>query len=122
MSSSTHRLKHIGIASLSIVLALIFLAAGGTKLTSPDTHADAFARWGYPMWFLYVIGMVEVAGALLILVPAARFYGAVVLGMTMLGAAYTHLRADELQAVPIPLVLMALAGVVAWGSRSPKAG
>ena len=122
MSSSTHRWKQIGIASLSILLALIFLAAGGTKLTSPDTHADAFARWGYPMWFLYVTGMVEVAGALLILVPAARFYGAVVLGCTMLGAAYTHLRADELQAVPIPLVLMALAGVVAWACWPPKTG
>lgn len=120
MSSSTHRWKHIGIASLSILLALTFLAAGGTKLTSPDSHADAFARWGYPVWFLYVTGMAEVTGALLILVPAARVYGALVLGITMLGAAYTHLRADELQAVPIPLVLMALAGVVAWGCWPPK--
>jgi len=113
----TIKWKKLGVASVSFLLALIFFSAGGSKLASPDAHMEAFLRWGYPGWFLYVTGLVEVAGAVLLLIPTVRFYGAALLACTMLGATFTHLRAGEMAAVPVPLVLLAFAGLIAWVNR-----
>ena len=94
--------------------------AGGAKLLNPDAHAGSFANWGYPQWFLYVTGIIEVGGAIGLLIPAARFYATVVLSATMVGAAITHLRAGEMGAVPVPLVILALLMVFAWTLRTSK--
>ncbi|MDA2909830.1 DoxX family protein [Nitrospiraceae bacterium AH_259_D15_M11_P09] len=113
----TIKWKKLGVASVSFLFALIFFYAGGSKLASLDAPMEAFLRWGYPVWFLYVTGLVEVAGAVLLLIPAVRFYGAVLLACTMLGATFTHLRAGEMVAVPVPLVLLTFAGLIAWVNR-----
>ncbi len=113
----TIKWKKLGVASVSFLLALFFFYAGGSKLASPDTLIEAFVRWGYPAWFLYVTGLVEVAGAVLLLVPTVRFYGAALLACTMLGATFTHLRAGEMAAAPVPLVLLTFAGLIAWVNR-----
>lgn len=113
----TIKWKKLGVASVSFLLALFFFYAGGSKLASPDAHIEAFVRWGYPVWFLYMTGLVEVAGAVLLLAPTVRFYGAALLACTMLGATVTHLRAGEMAAVPVPLVLLTFVGLIAWVSR-----
>ncbi|MFQ5932882.1 MAG: DoxX family protein [Nitrospiraceae bacterium] len=113
----TIKWRTVGLTSVSILLALIFLAAGGSKLASPEAHLRTFVRWGYPGWFLYLAGLVEVAGAVLLLIPAVRFYGAVLLACTMLGATFTHLRAGEMAAVAVPLVLLAFAGLIVLVDR-----
>ncbi len=113
----TIKWKKLGVASVSFLLALFFFYAGGSKLASPDAHIEAFVRWGYPVWFLYMTGLVEVAGAVLLLAPTVRFYGAALLACTMIGATVTHLRAGEMAAVPVPLVLLTFVGLIAWVSR-----
>ena len=113
----TIKWKKLGVASVSFLLALFFFYAGGSKLASPDAHIEAFVRWGYPVWFLYMTGLVEVAGAVLLLAPTVRFYGAALLACTMIGATFTHLRAGEMAAVPVPLVLLTFVGLIAWVSR-----
>ena len=102
---------------LWVILAIFFLIAGGPKLLNPDAHAENFLNWGYPLWFLYVTGIIEVGGAIGLLIPTARFYSTLVLGATMIGAALTHLKAGEMGAVPVPLVLLALLMVLAWSMR-----
>ena len=54
-------------------------------------HFKDFQEWGYPIWFVFVVGAIEVAGAGLLLIPALRFYGALLLAADMLGATVTHL-------------------------------
>ena len=44
------------------ILALVFLASGGAKLAGLDFEIQAFTRWGYPIWFMYLTGVAEVAG------------------------------------------------------------
>ena len=106
--------------SLWVVLAIFFLMAGGAKLLNPDAHAEDFANWGYPLWFLYVTGIIEVGGAIGLLIPATRRPATLVLSATMVGAAITHLRAGEMGAVPVPLVLFAFLIVLGWTLRSSK--
>lgn len=47
---------------LSGLVNLAFLMAGGTKLAGVEMHTENFARWGYPNWFKYVTGSVELMG------------------------------------------------------------
>ena len=112
--------QNIGIVILSGLVSLMFLAAGGSKLLNPKTHIESFARWGYPDGFLYVTGLVEVLGAILVLIPAFRYYGALLLTCTMLAAFFTHMQAGEIGALPVPLVIGAFTGLLAWVSRLSK--
>ena len=52
-------------------------------------------EWGYPGWFTYVIGVLEVCGAVGILFPRVAHYAASGLGVIMCGALYTVLANDH---------------------------
>ncbi len=81
---------------------------------------EHFRQWGYPLWFLYFIGLVEVVGGFCLFIPKAQYYGIVVLSVTMVGAAVTHLRAHEMSAFPVPLILLVLLAMLAWTMRHPS--
>ena len=109
--------KTIQIA-LWIVLGGMFIIAGGAKLMGEHSQVEHFEQWGYPLWFLYVIGFIEVGGGICLFMPKTQFYGIIVLSVTMVGAAFTHLRAHEMSAFPVPVVLLAL--LVALALTMPK--
>jgi uncharacterized membrane protein YphA (DoxX/SURF4 family) len=57
---------------ISVLLALAFLAAAFAKLTGNEMMVGNFARYGYPLWFMYFVGVAELAGAIgLLLKPTA---------------------------------------------------
>ncbi|GJL64800.1 MAG: hypothetical protein NPIRA04_34540 [Nitrospirales bacterium] len=113
-------MKQLIQTSLWILLGLIFLFAGGSKLWDPVTHAEEFAHWGYPLWFVYVTGIIEVLGGVGLLIPKGRLFGVLLLSVTMVGATVTHLRAGEMSAFPIPLVLLLALLTLAWTMRHSK--
>jgi uncharacterized membrane protein YphA (DoxX/SURF4 family) len=101
------------------LLGLFFIMAGGKKLLGQEAQIDSFFRWGYPLWFLYLIGAIELVGGICLLIPQVRFFAVLVLSATMVGAFMTHLRAGEMAAVPVPLVLLVLLLILAWTMRRP---
>lgn len=119
LTQSAARWKTAGIWALTAILAAFFLIAGGLKLRGAPSQVDNFAHWGYAAWFLYVVGAVEAAGAMGLLVPRLAGFAAVLLGGTMLGAALTHLVHHEMKAVPIPLAILGLLVVVGYARRGP---
>ena len=67
---------------------------GYRKLFASDNFGAAFwarwfSQWGYPHWFLVVVGVLELGGGLLLLFPRIAPYAAMVLGVVMLGATVT---------------------------------
>lgn len=104
----------------SAVLGIAFVFAGGALLSGSPSFQESFERWGYPLWFMYVTGALEVGGAVLVLLSPTRLYGALLLGGVMLGAIATHLRAGEIGSLPAPLALLALAAWVAWRSTPAR--
>jgi uncharacterized membrane protein YphA (DoxX/SURF4 family) len=80
---------------LSILLALIFLASGLAKLASLEFELVAFERWGYPIWFMYSIGAVEVLGGLGLLIQRLSAAAAAALALMMIGAIATHVIHSE---------------------------
>lgn len=119
MIRSAFNWKRVGIWALAAILAAIFLVAGGGKLVGAPKQVDSFAHWGYASWFLYVIGAVEAVGAIGLLVPRVAVFSVLLLGVTMLGAALTHLVHHEMMAVPVPLAVLSLLAVVGYARRGP---
>ncbi len=109
--------KTVGLWILTVLLAVAFLGAGGSKLAGRPPMPENFTRWGFPLWFMYLTGVIEVAAALLLLVPrTATLGGALVVG-TMVGAALTHLKEGEGPQAVAPLILLVLGAVVALARR-----
>jgi uncharacterized membrane protein YphA (DoxX/SURF4 family) len=109
--------KQIGAWVLSALLALMFLFAGGFKLSGAQVAVDNFSKWGYPDWFRVVTGIIEVTAGVLVLVPRRSFLGALLILPTMVGAVLTHLTHAEARNAPLPAILFISAAVLAYLRR-----
>ena len=103
-----------------IALATMFLFAGGSKLLGAPAMVDLFAAIGWGQWFRYVTGAIEVTAAVALLIPSAAVFGATLLIPTMSGAAAANLFLGQSPAVPLVLLLVAVA--VAWSRRNQLQG
>lgn len=107
--------KTIAVTVLSVLLGVGFIFVfGGSKLMPDAGTIENFASWGYPAWFVYVTGAVEVLGGILLLMPKTRFYGAALLVATMVGAVFTHIGAGQFDILPFPGTLLVLSAIVAF--------
>ena len=106
------------------LLALLFAGAGLTKVITPmgDLAQSLPYTAELPEWLVRFIGISEVAGALGLILPAlARMLpgltplAALGLCTVMVLATFFHLIRAEFSAMPITLVLGAVAAFVAWG-------
>jgi len=103
---------------LVVLLALAYLASAAGKLTGAAT--DMFAHWGYPAWFATVIGILELTGAIGLLIPRTTRYAVLGLTLLMLGASYTHVSNHEGLQVLRPIIFIALLWTVWWLRRTPN--
>jgi uncharacterized membrane protein YphA (DoxX/SURF4 family) len=100
------------------LLALVFLNASVAKLLGQPEMIELFSMIGVGQWFRYVTGLLELTGAVLILVPKTTRAGAALLATVMLGAVAAHVVVLHV-AVTTPGVLFLLSAFVVWGRRSP---
>jgi putative oxidoreductase len=112
---------NIALWTLQVFVALVFVAAGSGKLLGSADMVALFGAVGIGQWFRYVTGLLEVLGALLLIVPGKTPFGAVLLACVMAGAVVAHL--TVLHTAPTgPLVLFALTALIAWGRRAQLTG
>lgn len=109
--------KAITISSrvLVVLLALGFALAAVGKLTGAQT--EMFQGWGYAPWFATLIGVLELAGAIGLLIPRLTRLAIYGLMGVMLGACYTHVANAETAQLVRPLLFMVLLGAVYWLRR-----
>jgi putative oxidoreductase len=99
-----------------VALAVMFLMAGGSKLAGVPAMVSMFDALGLGQWFRYVTGAIEATSGILLLVPSAAVFGALLLIPTMLGAIVTNVFVIHASPV-IPLLLLLGAAAVAWARR-----
>jgi uncharacterized membrane protein YphA (DoxX/SURF4 family) len=99
---------------LACLLALVFLLSGAAKLAGLEFEIRAFERWGYPLWFMYLSGVVEIAGAVGLLIPRLSALTAACLALFMSGAVGTHLIHSEWLMSYIAGSIMLAAALGAW--------
>ena len=115
-SGSTGTFMNVGLWILQIGAAAMFLMVGFLKLSGNAQLVGLFEAIGVGQWFRYLTGTLEVAGALLLLIPRLSGLGALMLFGVMVGAVVTHVfivGGNPLQAI----ILLIVTGVVAWGRR-----
>src|SRR5262249_33338136 len=95
------------------VLAAAFLFAGGTKLLGNPIATGNFELWGFPVWFCYVIGAVEVLGAIGLWTRFSRAACAL-LGAVMIGAVITLVVHNDAPKAVAPIIVFALLGALFW--------
>ena len=113
---SVARLKTIGLWALKLVLAALFMFAGGAKLAGLPAMVEVFERVGFGQWFRYLTGLLELSGAALLLWPATTALGALLLAIVSVGALLAQLlvlHEDVIHAIVIAIVLAA----IAWAHR-----
>jgi uncharacterized membrane protein YphA (DoxX/SURF4 family) len=110
------------------LLAAVFLAAGLTKLTQPKEKLATMMTWtkDHSAGRVKTLGALEVVAAIGLILPAALDVvpvlvplAALGLVVVMIGAAFTHARRNEYQAIGANVVLLVLAAVVVWGRFGP---
>ena len=100
-----------------ILLALAFVSAGCMKLAGVPQFVALFDQIGVGQWFRLLTGTLEVAGGVMVLIPRAAAWGALLLVCVMVGALFTHLMV--IGGNPLPaLVLLVLATTVLWRRRA----
>lgn len=115
---------------LQAALAAVFGLAGVMHVTQPKEKLRPMLPWveDFSPGQLRLIGVVELLGALGLILPAVTGIAPVLtplaatgLAITMLGAAATHVRRREPSAVAVNVALLAIAAVIAWGRFGPDA-
>jgi uncharacterized membrane protein YphA (DoxX/SURF4 family) len=101
------------IHALSIwLLVAAFFGAGVFNAIGTRATVESFVRWGYPSWWHWVTGGLEILSAILIALPLGRDAG-LVLGAIIIAVAVLtvlrHREYSELVPLSVFVVLIALA-------------
>ena len=98
---------------LQVPLALLYLLTASSKVIGAPEVVEMFRNWGLPDGFHLVIGVLEAAGGIGLLIPRLAGYAALGLCGVMIGAGLTHVMNGEGLQVLRPIGFgVALAAVV----------
>lgn len=111
------RVLHVTLWVLQALLAAFMIIASGVpKLFAVEAAAEGFDLIGWGDWFMYLIGVLEVAGGIGLVIPRLSGLAATCLGLLMIGAAIFNATILDYP-VYTPLLLLVLFAVIAWGRR-----
>jgi uncharacterized membrane protein YphA (DoxX/SURF4 family) len=115
--SGTKRVTTTALWVLQAALAFQFASGGFLKLTGASEMVDLFADIGAGQWLRYAVGVLEVAGAVGLLVPPLAGLAALGLAALMVGAAVTNQFVVG-ESPWLPIILLLAIALIAWGRRS----
>jgi uncharacterized membrane protein YphA (DoxX/SURF4 family) len=98
-------------------LVWVFARQGWAKFSDTSGWAKAFRIWHFPDWFRIVVGMMEVAAAVLLLTRRTASAGAALIMAVMLGAMATHVWWGKPGQVTSEVLPLTLSTIVAVGRR-----
>ena len=95
----------------ALFLVMVFGIQGWAKFDDTSGWARAFNHWGYPEWFRWLIGVLEVGAAVCLLWGRTAIFGAASIIVVMVGALATKVIQDggrHMQSEVLPIVLSSL--------------
>ena len=111
IAASLSRGRVITLWVLRMLMAALFLFAASRKLVGDPSMVAEFGKVGFGQWFRYAVGLLEVAGAVLVLVPRTTWIGAAVLLFVDVGAFFAQvatLHMDWIHTVVVGTTLVTL--------------
>jgi hypothetical protein len=108
---------------LALALAAFFVVGSLSNIFAPGSIYEEYLRWGYPHWFHFVTGSLELTTAVLLTQARTRLWGAA-LGCTVMLAALATvtLHGEYGHGVPplVAAILSIVVGWIAWRKRLPN--
>ena len=96
----------------SIILALIYFTVGTMKLIGTDMDIKNFEDWGYPIWFRFPIGIIELLLGIGILIPNYRTLTIYGIFIWTVAAITTHIQAGQAELIYYPLLFAAAGAII----------
>jgi hypothetical protein len=117
MSKTQAPKKHIDSTKLFTYGVGIALFMAGLSAFMSSTERS-FARWDYPQELRLLLGIIEIAGGLLLIAwPRRVFWIALGFVPILVGAVYTHARFNEWLAAAVPTAYLAGVTILLWLKR-----
>lgn len=102
------------VQTLTWALAAFFALGFVINTFAVKKVGPEYQRWGYPDWFHFVTGGLELLVALLLPVTATRLCGVTLGGAIMLAAIATVVYHREYRRAAPPFIVFVLLGFVGW--------
>lgn len=116
--SGKGRAGNIGLWVLQVLGAAIFIFAGFQKLKGDAQQVEGFEAMGLGVAGMYIIGVLEIAGAVGLLLPGVAGFAGLCLVALMIGATIATVGMMGFgPLVAVPVVTLIVAAVIAWGRR-----
>ena len=117
LTSSRSRAGNAALWTLQVLLAAVYAFSAFGKLTADAQNVAGFEAIGLGMPGMYIIGTLELAGAIAMFVPRLTGLAALCFVALMIGAVIATLAVGGGMLAVIPAVVLVLAAIVAWGRR-----
>jgi hypothetical protein len=117
VTAAPGRAANVVLWALQVVTAAVFVMAAVPKVTAAPQAVEGFNAMGLGEVGMYVIGVLELAGAVALLVPRLCGLAGLAFVGLMVGAVITTLVMFGPGLVTMPLVVLVLAVIIAWGRR-----
>ena len=114
---TTARIANVGLWTLQVLLAAVYGFSAFGKLTAEAQNVAGFEAMGMGTTGMYIIGALELAGAIAMFVPRLTGLAATCFVALMIGAVIITLAIGGGALAAIPATVGVLAAVVAWGRR-----
>jgi len=94
------------IFTIKIIVTVLFGIAGIAKLLSVKPIKDQFQEFKIPIPMMYLVGILEITGAILLHIESIKLYSTVGLIFLMLGAIVNHIKAKHTIDKSLPSILL----------------
>ena len=98
----------------ALALAAFFVVGSLSNIFAPPSIYEEYLQWGYPHWFHFVTGSLELTTAVLLARAQTRLWGSALGCTVMLAAVATVTIHGEYAHGVAPLVVAALSILVGW--------
>ena len=105
----------------ALLLAAFFLVGSLGNILASEQIVAEYARWGYPSWFHYVTGTLELTAAVLLAIRQWRLWGGLLGAVIMVAASLTTLLHGEIAHALAPLMVLSICTAVGWLNRPQPA-
>jgi uncharacterized membrane protein YphA (DoxX/SURF4 family) len=116
-ATTTSRARNVGLWTLQVLLAAVYAFSALGKLTAEAQNVAGFQAMGLGNTGMYIIGSLELAGAIAMFVPRLTGLAALCFVALMTGAVIMTLAIGGGALAAIPATVGVVAAVVAWGRR-----
>lgn len=110
----------IAITIVAVLIGLLSIAAGAAKVALVPEEVEFLSQFGFTTVLTIVFGAAQILAGIFLLVPIARFYGALIAAIAFLLSAALLLVAGNTAFAGVSLVPVILAGLIAYQSFSSR--